>query len=53
MIASTQKEIDVLREAGKRLAYILNEVAKKALAGVSSLELEKCACSMIEDMDLA
>lgn len=49
MVASSQKEINVLREAGKRLAFILNEVAKKALAGVSSLELEKCACRMIEE----
>jgi methionyl aminopeptidase len=39
----TKEEIDLLREGGKRLAYILQAVAKTAVAGVSTLDLDNFA----------
>src|SRR3989344_2647712 len=45
----TQKEIEILREGGKRHAFILNEVAKKILPGVSTLELDDYAKKLVEE----
>ena len=43
MTAHTQKEIAVLREAGKRMAEVVREVLKAAAPGVSSMVLEDTA----------
>ena len=45
----TESEIEILREGGKRLAFILNEVAKKVVAGVKVSELNDYAEKLIYD----
>ena len=45
----TPKEIEILKEGGKRLAFILNEVAKKVEAGVSTQVLEDYARFLIKE----
>lgn len=47
MVASSKKEIDTLKEAGKRLAFILSEIGKLAVPYVSSIDLEESALKMI------
>ena len=47
MIIKNQKELEVLREGGKRLAAILNEVARGAVAGISARELDALAENLI------
>ena len=44
-----KQEIDVLREGGKRLAFILEEVGKATKAGVSTLDLDKLAQKLVEE----
>jgi methionyl aminopeptidase len=44
----TPKEIEILREGGKRLATILAKVAKMAKPGVSTYELDKYAYELIK-----
>lgn len=44
----TAKDIEILREAGKKLAYILTELSKIAVPGVSSFELERVARELTE-----
>ena len=36
----TKEEIDILREGGVRHAFILDEIAKKVTAGISTNDLE-------------
>ncbi len=45
----TQEEIAILREGGQRHAYILAEVAKRVLLGVSTHELEDYARELIKE----
>ena len=45
----TKEEIDILREGGKRLAFILAEVAKAVKAGVSTIDLDNLARQLAED----
>jgi methionyl aminopeptidase len=45
----TPEEIAILREGGKRLAFILSEVAKSAQIGVSTLELDNLARKLAEE----
>lgn len=45
----TEEEIKILREGGKRLAFILNEVAKKVVAGTRVFELNDYAEKLIEE----
>jgi len=49
IIIKTEEEIGMLREGGKRLAYILSEVAKKVAPGVSTGELDLYAKKLIEE----
>jgi methionyl aminopeptidase len=42
----TKEEIDILREGGKRLAFILAEVGKAAKVGVSTIELDDLASKL-------
>jgi methionyl aminopeptidase len=42
----TKEEIDILREGGKRLAFILQEVGKKVAPGVSTEELNDLATKL-------
>jgi len=48
MIYSSE-EIEILREGGKRLAFILNEVAKKVVVGAKVLELNDYAEELIKE----
>lgn len=48
MIAKTQKEIDILREGGRRLARHVAELSKLVKPGVTSRELEEKARDMVE-----
>ncbi len=45
----TKEEIEILREGGKRLAFILEEVGKATKAGVSTLELNELAQKLVEE----
>jgi methionyl aminopeptidase len=45
----TKEEIDILREGGKRLAFILAEVARATKAGVSTLDLDNLAQKLVEE----
>jgi len=45
----TKEEIEILREGGKRLAFILDEVSKATKAGVSTLELDNLAQKLVEE----
>ncbi len=45
----TENEIQILREGGKRLAFILNEVSKKVVAGAKVSELNDYAEQLIEE----
>jgi len=45
----TKEEIEILREGGKRLAFILAQVVKAVRPGVSTLELEKLAKKLCEE----
>lgn len=47
MIIKNQKELEILREGGKKLAAILNEIAHHAIAGVSARELDDLAEKLI------
>ena len=50
----TKEEIDILREGGIRHAFILTEIAKKIVPGISTSELEELAKKLIkEDGDTA
>jgi len=44
----SKKEIEILREGGKRLSRILNEVSGKVQAGISTTELNSYAEELIE-----
>ncbi len=44
----TKEEIEILREGGKRLAFILAEVKKAVKPGVSTADLDKLARELIE-----
>ena len=45
----TVEEIEILKEGGRRLAYVLKEVSKKVVIGVSTKELNEYAQKLIED----
>jgi methionyl aminopeptidase len=45
----TKEEIDILREGGKRLAFILQEVGKAAQAGVSTVDLNNLAQKLVDE----
>jgi methionyl aminopeptidase len=45
----TKEDIAILREGGKRHAYILNEIAKKVIPGVSTKELNDYALELIKE----
>ncbi len=47
IIIKTKKEIDILREGGKRLSAILHAVRDKVAPGVSTKELDDYALSLI------
>ncbi len=50
MIIKTEKEREILREGGKRLAGILKRLGKMAVSGVSSQDLEDATRKMIADL---
>jgi methionyl aminopeptidase len=45
----TKEEIDILREGGKRLAFILAEVAKTVKPGVSTLDLDNLTRKLVDE----
>lgn len=45
----TSEEIEIMREGGRRHYFILHEVAKKAVAGVSTQHLEDYARELIKE----
>ena len=45
----TKEEIEILREGGKRLAFILQEVASAVKVGVSTLDLDNLARKLVEE----
>ena len=46
------EEIEVLKEAGSKLAHILRELAKMALPGVSTLDLDDRAMELAEELQV-
>ncbi len=49
IIIKTPKEIEILREGGKRLATILNKVKERVAPGVSTWDLDKYAEKLITE----
>jgi methionyl aminopeptidase len=49
IIIKTEKEIEILRSGGKRLAFVLNEVAKRVVPGISTKALDEYAERLIRD----
>jgi methionyl aminopeptidase len=49
VIIKTKEEIETMRECGKRHAFILAEIAKKVVAGVSTQELEDFARQLVKE----
>jgi len=45
----TEEEIEILREGGKRLAFILQTVAEATKVGVSTLDLDNLAKKLVEE----
>jgi methionyl aminopeptidase len=45
----TKEDIDILREGGKRHAFILKQVAKAVAPGVSTLDLDNLAAKLITE----
>ncbi len=45
----TQEEIEILKEGGKRHAFILQEIAKKVAPGISTKELDDFASELIKE----
>jgi methionyl aminopeptidase len=45
----TQEEIELIREGGGILSYILDQVVKEVAPGVNTADLEDMACRMIEE----
>ena len=50
IIIKTPKEIEILREGGKRLAFVLNKVKEKVTPGISTWELDQYALKLITEM---
>lgn len=50
IIIKTKEEIEIIREGGKHLAYVLSEVAKKVAPGVSTKELDEYAEKLIREL---
>jgi len=48
-LIKTQEEIATLKEAGKRLAYVLDEVGKKVAVGVTTSDLDILAEKLIRE----
>jgi methionyl aminopeptidase len=48
IIIKTEKEIEIMRQGGKRLAGILKRVGKEVRPGVTTAHLERLACELIE-----
>ena len=49
VIIKTQKEVEIIRAGGERLAKILAKTAKKVQPGVSTYELDKYAYDLIKE----
>ncbi len=49
IILKTKEEIEIIREGGKILAFVLNKVAEKVTPGISTLELDQYAESLIRE----
>jgi len=49
MIIKTEKEREILREGGERLATVLNEVSKICLVGTKLIELDEYAKKLIKE----
>jgi methionyl aminopeptidase len=50
IIIKSPKEIEILRESGKRLARVLDEVEKAVMPGVSTRELDAIAQKLVFEM---
>src|SRR3989344_2003304 len=50
IIIKTKKEIEILREGGKRLATVLHKVKEKVAPGISTKELDIYAEKLIKDL---
>lgn len=51
MIAKSEIQIETLREAGKRMAQVVEEVLAKIAPGVSAMELEEVARAVTKRLD--
>jgi len=50
IIIKTPQEIEVLREGGKRLAFVLHKIKEKVTPGISTFELDQYAETLIKEM---
>ncbi|OGI62522.1 type I methionyl aminopeptidase [Candidatus Nomurabacteria bacterium RIFCSPHIGHO2_01_FULL_40_12] len=51
IIIKTKKEIEILREGGKRLATVLHKIKQKIKPGISTKDLDNYAFRLIKDID--
>ena len=49
IIIKTPEEIEIIREGGKRLAFVLNKVKEMIKPGISTLELDRYAEGLIKE----
>lgn len=46
-----ENEIEILKEGGKRLAFVMSELIKKTKVGISTIELDNLAYDLIKKQD--
>ncbi|MEK7608314.1 MAG: type I methionyl aminopeptidase [Patescibacteria group bacterium] len=51
ILLKTKEEIEIMREGGRRLAFILSELKKEVRAGVATIELDKMARVLLRDTE--
>ncbi|MFA5838643.1 MAG: type I methionyl aminopeptidase [Candidatus Paceibacterota bacterium] len=51
MIIRSEKELEILRKGGKRLAFVMSELVKKTKVGVFTIELDSLAYDLIKKQE--
>jgi len=48
MVIKNEKELEILKKGGKRLAFVISELVKKTKIGISTIELDNLAYDLIK-----
>lgn len=51
MVIKSKKELEILKEGGRRLAFVMSELIKKTKVGVSTIELDNLAYDLIKNQE--